>query len=69
LSSDVAVDELYITTLDVSLGESINTPVHFKHTSDVWEHVETLGNGTKDENNTYDWKIDRLSRVLNVIEI
>lgn len=69
LSSDVAVDELHITTLDTQLSDFCDTPARFSYSPDVWKHITTHSSGLKDENNTYDWKIDIYERVLNVIEI
>jgi dihydrofolate reductase len=69
LSSDVAIDQLYITTLDARLGESCDNPARFSYTPDVWQHITTQSSGLADDNNTYDWKIDIYERVLNVIEI
>ncbi len=69
LSSDVAVDELYVTTLDVKLGDNVKNAAKFEFAPDVWEYVKTLGSGEPNEDNTYSWKTDVFTRVLNVIEI
>lgn len=69
LSPDVAVDQLYITTLDTQLRESCDNPARFCYTPDVWEHITTHSSGLADDSNTYNWKIDIYERVLNVIEI